>query len=95
MLRGIYGDMDRYVKQQSRWTEDVYFTGDGAKRDDAGYLWLLGRVDDVLNVAGHRIGTMEGKRGGRSPHGRRVRRRGTDARHQGQAVAAFVTVKEG
>ena len=60
MLRGIYGDMERYEKQYwSRWTPDIYFTGDGAKRDDDGYFWLLGRVDDVLNVAGHRIGTME------------------------------------
>ena len=60
MLRGIYGDPDRYVKQYwSRWGRDIYFTGDGAKRDDDGYYWLLGRVDDVLNVAGHRIGTME------------------------------------
>jgi acetyl-CoA synthetase len=60
MLRGIYGDHDRYVRQYwSRWTPDVYFTGDGAKRDQDGFFWLLGRVDDVLNVAGHRIGTME------------------------------------
>ncbi len=59
MLRGIYGDPDRYMDQYwSRW-ENVYFTGDGAKRDEEGYYWLLGRVDDVMNVAGHRIGTME------------------------------------
>jgi acetyl-CoA synthetase len=60
MLRTIYGDHDRYVKQYwSRWSNGIYFTGDGAKLDDEGYYWLLGRVDDVLNVAGHRIGTME------------------------------------
>ena len=60
MLRGIYGDPDRYVAQYwSRWSNDIYFTGDGAKRDEDGYFWLLGRVDDVINVAGHRIGTME------------------------------------
>ncbi len=59
MLRGIWGDPDRYVKQYwSKW-HGVYFTGDGAKRDEDGYFWLLGRVDDVMNVAGHRIGTME------------------------------------
>ena len=59
MLRGIYGDPDRYVKQYwSKWP-GIYFTGDGAKRDEDGYFWLLGRVDDVINVAGHRIGTME------------------------------------
>ena len=60
MLRGIYGDPERYVTQYwSKWTPDVYFTGDGAKLDADGFFWLLGRVDDVLNVAGHRIGTME------------------------------------
>ena len=59
MLRGIYGDPDRYVNQYwSKWP-GIYFTGDGAKRDSDGYFWLLGRVDDVMNVAGHRIGTME------------------------------------
>src|SRR6267142_4742810 len=60
MLRGIYGDPDRYVRQYwNKWGHDVYVTGDGAKRDADGYFWLLGRVDDVINVAGHRIGTME------------------------------------
>ncbi|MEO8033419.1 MAG: acetate--CoA ligase [Acidobacteriota bacterium] len=59
MLRGIWGDPERYVKQYwSKWP-GIYFTGDGAKRDEEAYFWLLGRVDDVLNVAGHRIGTME------------------------------------
>src|ERR1041385_8441813 len=60
MLRGIYGDPERYVEQYWRkWKDGVYFTGDGARVDADGYYWLLGRVDDVLNVAGHRIGTME------------------------------------
>ena len=60
MLRGIYGDPERFVQRTgASWTDGVYFTGDGARRDDDGYFWLLGRVDDVLNVAGHRIGTME------------------------------------
>ena len=59
MLRGIWGDPERFVKQYwSKWP-GIYFTGDGAKRDEDGYYWLLGRVDDVMNVAGHRIGTME------------------------------------
>ena len=59
MLRGIWGDTERYEKQYwSKW-KGIYFTGDGAKRDENGYFWLLGRVDDVINVAGHRIGTME------------------------------------
>ena len=59
MLRGIYGDRERFVEQY--WTKwpGTYFTSDGAKLDDDGYFTLLGRVDDVLNVSGHRIGTME------------------------------------
>src|SRR5436189_34592 len=59
MLRTIWGDDERY--QQTYWSKwkNVYFAGDGAKRDRDSYFWILGRVDDVLNVAGHRIGTME------------------------------------
>ncbi|HSL34722.1 MAG TPA: acetate--CoA ligase [Candidatus Limnocylindrales bacterium] len=59
MLRGIYGDPERY--HQTYWSRfpGMYFAGDGAKRDDDGYLWLLGRVDDVMNVSGHRISTIE------------------------------------
>ncbi|HEY8490151.1 MAG TPA: acetate--CoA ligase, partial [Dehalococcoidia bacterium] len=60
MLRGIYGDPERFRQTYwSRWSDGAYFTGDGARRDEDGFFWLLGRVDDVLNVAGHRIGTME------------------------------------
>jgi len=62
MLRTIWGDDERYVHTYfSKWPgrPDLYFPGDGAKRDEDGYYWILGRVDDVLNVAGHRIGTME------------------------------------
>jgi len=97
MLRGIYGDMDRYVKQYwSRWTRDVYFTGDGAKLDEDGYLWLLGRVDDVLNVAGHRLGTMEVE-SALVDHPKVAEAAVVGRVHdiKGQAVAAFVTVKEG
>ncbi|MET1231251.1 MAG: acetyl-coenzyme A synthetase, partial [Candidatus Limnocylindrales bacterium] len=59
MLRGIYGDPERY--QQTYWSRfpGRYFAGDGARRDQEGYFWLLGRVDDVMNVAGHRISTTE------------------------------------
>ncbi|MEC9114606.1 MAG: acetate--CoA ligase, partial [Actinomycetota bacterium] len=59
MLRGIWGDPERY--KETYWSEypDRYFAGDGAKIDDDGYLWLLGRVDDVMNVSGHRISTTE------------------------------------
>jgi acetyl-CoA synthetase len=59
MLRGIYGDPERY--KQTYWSRfpGMYFAGDGAKRDDDGYFWLLGRVDDVMNVSGHRLSTTE------------------------------------
>jgi acetyl-CoA synthetase len=59
MLRGIWGDPERYVK--AYWSEvpGVYFTGDGSRKDEDGYFWVMGRVDDVLNVAGHRLGTAE------------------------------------
>ena len=55
MLRGIYGDPERY--RETYWSRfpGMYFAGDGAKRDEDGYFWLLGRVDDVMNVSGHRI----------------------------------------
>ena len=97
MLRGIYGDPDRYVRQYwSRWTADIYFTGDGAKRDEDGYFWLLGRVDDVLNVAGHRIGTMEVE-SALVDHQQVAEAAVVGRPHdlKGQALAAFVTVKEG
>ncbi len=97
MLRGIYGDQDRYVKQYwSRWTPDIYFTGDGAKRDQDGFFWLLGRVDDVLNVAGHRIGTMEVESAlVDHPGVAEAAVVGRPHEIKGQAVAAFVTLKEG
>ena len=97
MLRGIYGDPDRYVKQYwSKWTPDVYFAGDGAKLDADGFFWLLGRVDDVLNVAGHRIGTMEVE-SALVDHPKVAEAAVVGRTHEikGQAVAAFVTVKEG
>jgi acetyl-CoA synthetase len=59
MLRGIWGDDERYTETYWSRFEDVYFAGDGAKRDDDGDIWLLGRVDDVMNVSGHRISTTE------------------------------------
>jgi acetyl-CoA synthetase len=59
MLRGIWGDPERYLETYWSRFEGRYFTGDGAKVDEDGYLWLLGRVDDVMNVSGHRISTAE------------------------------------
>jgi acetyl-CoA synthetase len=97
MLRGIYGDPDRYVRQYwSKWGPDVYVTGDGAKRDADGYFWLLGRVDDVINVAGHRIGTMEVE-SALVDHPSVAEAAVVGRAHEikGQAIAAFVTLKEG
>jgi len=60
MLRGIWGDDERYVETYwHKFGNRIYFAGDGARRDDDGYFWIMGRVDDVLNVSGHRLGTME------------------------------------
>src|SRR5206468_11379109 len=59
MLRGIYGDPERYREQYWSRFPGMYFAGDGAKRDADGYLWLLGRVDDVMNVSGHRLSPTE------------------------------------
>ncbi|HEX3558537.1 MAG TPA: acetate--CoA ligase [Pyrinomonadaceae bacterium] len=59
MLRTIWGDDERYRKQYFDEIEGVYFAGDGARRDPEGYFWIMGRVDDVINVSGHRLGTME------------------------------------
>ena len=80
----------------SRWTDGTYFTGDGARRDDDGFFWLLGRVDDVLNVAGHRLGTMEVE-SALVDHPKVAEAAVVGRPHEikGQAVAAFVTVKEG
>ena len=80
----------------SRWSKDLYFTGDGAKRDEDGYFWLLGRVDDVINVAGHRIGTMEVESAlVDHPQVAEAAVVGRADDLKGQAIAAFVTVKEG
>jgi len=96
MLRTIYGDDERYRAQYwSKW-DGIYFAGDGAKRDDDGYFWILGRVDDVLNVAGHRIGTMEVESA--LVDDQRVAEAAVVGKHhelKGSAIAAFVTLKEG
>jgi acetyl-CoA synthetase len=97
MLRGIYGDPERFRQTYwSRWQDGAYFTGDGARRDDDGFYWLLGRVDDVLNVAGHRLGTMEVESAlVDHPSVAEAAVVGRPHEIKGQAVAAFVTVKEG
>ena len=97
MLRTIYGDHDRYVETYwNRWGHDVYVTGDGAKLDEDGYFWVLGRVDDVLNVAGHRLGTMEVESAlVDHPDVAEAAVVGKTHAIKGQAVAAFVTLKDG
>jgi acetyl-CoA synthetase len=97
MLRGIYGDPERFVQTYfSRWSDGVYFTGDGARRDDDGFFWLLGRVDDVLNVAGHRLGTMEVESAlVDHPMVAEAAVVGRPHEIKGQAAVAFVTLKEG
>ena len=59
MLRTVWGDDERYIKQYWSDIPHCYFAGDGARRDEDGYFWIMGRVDDVVNVSGHRLGTME------------------------------------
>ncbi len=99
MLRTIWGDDARYVQTYfSKWEgrPDLYFPGDGAKRDDDGYYWILGRVDDVLNVAGHRIGTMEVESAlVEHPSVAEAAVVGKTHELKGQAIAAFVTLREG
>jgi acetyl-CoA synthetase len=97
MLRGIYNDRERFLSQYwSKWQDGVYFTGDGARRDEEGHYWLLGRVDDVLNVAGHRLGTMEVE-SALVDHPAVAEAAVVGRAHEikGQAISAFVTLKEG
>jgi acetyl-CoA synthetase len=99
MLRTIWGDDERYVQTYySKWPgrPDLYFPGDGAKRDEDGNFWILGRVDDVLNVAGHRIGTMEVESAlVEHPAVAEAAVVGKSHELKGQALAAFVTLREG
>jgi acetyl-CoA synthetase len=99
MLRTIWNDDARYVETYfTKWPDrpDLYFPGDGAKRDDDGYYWILGRVDDVLNVAGHRIGTMEVESAlVEHPAVAEAAVVGKVHELKGQALAAFVTLREG
>ncbi len=58
-MRTVYGDHQRFIDTYFKTYPGMYFTGDGARRDEDGYYWITGRVDDVINVSGHRIGTAE------------------------------------
>lgn len=96
MLRGIWGDPKRYEDVYWREVPGSYFTGDGARQDEDGYFWIVGRIDDVLNVAGHRIGTAEVESALVSHQ--KVAEAAVVGRPddlKGQALVAFVTLKTG
>jgi len=97
MLRGIWGDKQRFVDTYWKKFADkgYYFAGDGARQDDDGYFWIMGRVDDVLNVSGHRLGTMEVESALVSHHAvaeAAVVGRPDDIK--GESIFAFVVLKE-
>jgi len=96
MMRTIYGDPDRYAQQYWSRYPGMYFTGDGCKVDADGYFWLLGRVDDVMNVAGHRISTYEVE-SALVDHASVAEAAVIGKTHEvkGQGISAFVTLKEG
>jgi acetyl-CoA synthetase len=96
MLRTIWGDPDRYVRQYWSDVPGVYFTGDGVREDKDGYFWVMGRVDDVLNVSGHRLSTMEIE-SALVAHGKVAEAAvvGRPDGLKGQAVSAFVTLESG
>jgi acetyl-CoA synthetase len=96
MLRTIYGDPDRYVQQYWSQIPGTYFTGDGARKDKDGYFWIMGRVDDVLNVSGHRLSTMEVE-SALVAHAKVAEAAvvGRPDDIKGQAISAFVTLEQG
>ncbi len=96
MLRGVYGDDERFRQQYWRDIPPFYFTGDGARRDEKGFFWVMGRVDDVVNVAGHRLGTMEVE-SALVAHASVAEAAvvGRPDELKGQALCAFVTLKAG
>ena len=96
MLRGIFNDPDRYVRQYWSDVKNCYFTGDGARRDSDGYFWIMGRVDDVINVSGHRLGTAEIESALVShPAVAEAAVVGMPHEMKGQGIAAFVTLRSG
>jgi acetyl-CoA synthetase len=96
MLRTIHGDHERFVKTYFSEVKGCYFTGDGARRDEDGYYWVMGRVDDVLNVAGHRLSTMEIESALVS-HPRVAEAAVVGYPHdlKGEGICCFVTLKQG
>ena len=96
MLRTIYGDPERYKSQYWSQIPGSYFTGDGARRDKDGYYWIMGRVDDVINVSGHRLSTMEVESAlVAHPKVAEAACVGRPDEIKGQAISAFVTLEQG
>lgn len=96
MLRTIYGDPERFKREYWNEIKGVYFTGDGARRDEDGYFWIMGRVDDVINVAGHRLGTAEIESALVSHDAvAEAAVVGKPDELKGAAICAFVTLEEG
>jgi acetyl-CoA synthetase len=96
MLRTIYGDPERYKSQYWSQIPGSYFTGDGARRDKDGYYWIMGRVDDVINVSGHRLSTMEVESAlVAHPKVAEAACVGRPDELKGQAISAFVTLEHG
>jgi acetyl-CoA synthetase len=96
MLRTIWGDPQRYEQQYFSRIPGIYFTGDAARRDEDGYFWILGRVDDVMNVSGHRLSTMEVESAlVRHPAVAEAAVVGKPHEITGQAVCCFITLKQG
>jgi acetyl-CoA synthetase len=96
MLRGIYGDRQRFIDTYFSTIPGMYLAGDGARRDDRGYFWIMGRIDDVINVSGHRLGTMEVESALVS-HDAVVEAAVVGMPHEikGTGIAAFVTLEPG
>ncbi len=96
MLRTIYGDDERYQRQYWSQMPGLYFTGDGARRDEDGYFWIMGRIDDVINVSGHRLSTMEVE-SALVAHAKVAEAAvvGRPDDLKGQAISAFVTLQAG
>jgi len=96
MLRTIWGDHERYVQTYFAEVPGCYFAGDGARKDADGYFWIMGRVDDVINVAGHRLSTMEVESALVShPKVAEAAVVGRPDDLKGQAIVAFVTPRSG
>src|SRR6202023_464549 len=96
MTRGIFGDPDRFVETYWKRFADTYFVGDGARVDEEGDFWLLGRVDDVMNGCGHRISTIEVESPLVShPRVAEAAVAGRNDPQTGQAIVAYVTLKGG